>query len=219
MQLPFTEAQFLDLFAAYNTAIWPVQLVMYLLGAVAVAGLFKNTYLMSRGIVFILAFMWMWTGVVYHLGFFSRINSAAVLFGALFFFQGLVFLMNGISKKRLNFQATLTMYDIVGGLFIIYAGILYPILGIFSGHGWPRAPIFGVTPCPVVVFTFGVLLFLKARISPTVILIPFLWSLIGATAVVRLGMYEDFGLLIAGVFGSAMIVMRNRRLKEKAAAV
>ena len=217
MQLPFTEAQFLDLFAAYNTAIWPFHIVMYLLGATAVFGLFREDRVWGRLNLLILAFMWFWTGVAYHLVFFSRINQAAVFFGALFFFQGIVFLMNGISKKRLNFRAKREPYDIVGGLFILYAGILYPLLGMLAGHGWPQAPMFGVAPCPVVIFTFGMLLIFKARISPFIVLVPFLWSLIGMSAAVQLGMYEDFGLPVAGIAGSAMILLRNRRLKARAA--
>jgi len=33
--LPFTPAQFQSVFAAYNDAIWPAQIVAYMLGGVA----------------------------------------------------------------------------------------------------------------------------------------------------------------------------------------
>ncbi len=38
--LPFTLEQFLNVFATYNKAIWPAQILAYVLGAVAVAALF-----------------------------------------------------------------------------------------------------------------------------------------------------------------------------------
>ncbi len=44
------------------------------------------------------------------------------------------------------------------------------------------------------------------------LLIPLGWSLVGATAVMMLGMTEDSGLIVAGVFGTALIVLRNRRM-------
>ena len=72
-------------------------------------------------------------------------------------------------------------------------------------------------PLPWYLFTFGMLLIFKARISPFIVLVPFLWSLIGMSAAVQLGMYEDFGLFVAGIAGSAMILLRNRRLKSRAA--
>ncbi len=37
MDLPFTVEQFFSVFGSYNTAIWPVQIIAYLLGACAVA--------------------------------------------------------------------------------------------------------------------------------------------------------------------------------------
>jgi hypothetical protein len=36
--------------------------------------------------------------------------------------------------------------------------VVYPLLGIRFGHSYPRAPLFGVAPCPTTIFTFGLLL-------------------------------------------------------------
>ena len=37
--LPFTREQFLGVFADYNTAVWPAQVVAYVLGLIVVAAL------------------------------------------------------------------------------------------------------------------------------------------------------------------------------------
>ena len=100
---------------------------------------------------------------------------------------------------------------ITGALFLAYALIVYPLLAISFGHGYPRTPAFGITPCPTTIFTFGLLLWTDDYLPKYVLVIPALWSLIGFSAAVQLGVYEDFGLVVAGVVGTAMIVYRDRK--------
>jgi len=49
-----------------------------------------------------------------------------------------------------------------------------------------------------------------------VLIIPFLWSLVGLSAAVHLQVPQDYGLGIAGVLGTALILWRNRKLKQEA---
>jgi hypothetical protein len=37
-----------------------------------------------------------------------------------------------------------TAGSMVGGLFILYATVVYPVLGHILGHGYPRSPSFGI---------------------------------------------------------------------------
>ena len=64
-------------------------------------------------------------------------------------------------------------------------------------RGWTRAPVFGVAPCPTTIFTFAVLIVLRAPLKLS--LIPLLWAAIGTSAAVLLGVKEDFGLAAAGL--------------------
>jgi Family of unknown function (DUF6064) len=50
-------------------------------------------------------------------------------------------------------------------MLTIYAAALYPLLGLAMGHPSSELPMFGVTPCPVTIFTFGMLL-LTDNLSP-----------------------------------------------------
>jgi Family of unknown function (DUF6064) len=98
--LPFTPEQFLAVFADYNNAIWPVQIVAHLLGGFAVILLFfKNREARNPIISGILALMWLWTGIGYHALWFSAINKAAYLFAALFVVQGCYFVYSGFSRQ------------------------------------------------------------------------------------------------------------------------
>ena len=43
---------------------------------------------------------------------------------------------------------------------------------VWSGHVYPAAPMFGVTPCPLVIFTFGMLLLSRERAPWPLLVIP-----------------------------------------------
>ncbi len=153
----------------------------------------------------VLSFFWVWMGVVYHILYFSSINRAAYFFGAVFIVQGLVFLYFGVLKEKIKFNFNLDLSGIIGLGLIVYALAAYPIIGYFAGHIYPRSPTFGV-PCPTTIFTFGLLLHSTTRVPWFIVLIPLLWSLIGFSAALNLSVKEDFGLPVAGMLASPILL-------------
>lgn len=214
MELPFTTDQFLEVFKTYNTTIWPTQIVAYLLGIMAIYLSFRKSSGSNKTISLILASFWLWMGAVYHLTFFSPINTAAYGFGIIFIIQGLLFLGMGAWKDRMKFRLKWDGYGITGAILILYAMLIYPIIGAQLGHGYPYAPMFGVAPCPATIFTFGMLLWTTNKIPWWILLIPALWSVIGFTAAIKLGILEDTGLLVAGILGILFINDKNRQEGE-----
>ena len=211
MELPFSTEQFLEVFKTYNTFIWPAQIVAYLLGGLAIYLAFRKTAGSNRVISLILSSFWLWMGAVYHLIFFSSINTAAYGFGVLFIIQGLLFFEVGVWKDWLKFRLEWSPFGITGGILIIYAMLIYPIIGAKLGHGYPYAPMFGVAPCPATIFTFGILLWTTNKISWWILVIPVLWSVIGFTAAINLGILEDTGLLVAGILGILLLLDRREK--------
>ena len=88
--LPFTHAQFIEVFARYNANVWPAQVVAYLLALAMLVSILSPWKAKGRWVAAGLALMWLWTGVAYHGVHFSSINKAAYLFGALFVIQALL---------------------------------------------------------------------------------------------------------------------------------
>ena len=206
--MPFSTEQFLRVFESYNQAVFPFQVVLVLM-ALVMAVLACRPFIYSNKIVsLLLAFLWLWMGVAYHLLFFSNINPAAFLFAALFVMQGLLFFYEGVFRNRLCFLVERNLCGLVGLLFILYALIVYPILGYAHGEPYPSMPTFGL-PCPTAIFTFGILLWTNKRISPPLLIIPFLWSLIGVSAAVAFGITEDFALPAAGIIAVALLLYRD----------
>ena len=210
--LPFTSEQFLAVFATYNAAIWPLQIVAYLFGGIAVALLCWKPIGAGRVVAGILSAMWLWTGLAYHALFFSAINKAAYLFAALFVVESGALIYAGVYRDRLQFSVRPGWAALTGGLFIAYAAVAYPLIGLSTGHRYPQMPMFGVTPCPVTIFTFGLLLLTAPPPSRWLLVIPLVWSLIGGSAAILLGVPQDWFLLVSGLVAAPLIVFRNRQI-------
>ncbi len=216
MKIPFTVEQFFDIFGSYNNAIWPSQIVAYILGIFVLALALRENRLSSRIISGILALFWIWMGVFYHIVQFSVINPAAWLFGIFYILQGLLFFLIGTILGRIVFRFILKPLPIIGGCFILYAMVVYPLLGISFGHSYPRSPMFGVAPCPTTIFTFGILLWAIKSVPVYLLVIPLLWSIVGMSAAVNLRVTQDYGLVVAGVLGTALMLNQNRKAKRAA---
>lgn len=213
MNLVLTLDGLLDTFAKYNAAIGPMRVAAYVLGVVAVFLTLRGTKLASRIIAGILAFLWAWTGIGFFLLFFALVYTPAYLFGALFIVQGLLFLAQ-VFRPRLSFGPTKGPYALIGMLFIAYAMIGYPLVGLLLSHLYPEAPTFGLTPCPLTVYTFGLFLLTNQRVPRLLVVIPLLWAL-GGVMPISVGILEDIGLILAGIVGTALLWAREREPKAE----
>jgi hypothetical protein len=194
--LPFSNEQFLAVFASYNEDIWPAQVIAYGAGTVAlVAALARMREGAGRIVSWLVAGLWLWTGVAYHAFYFASINPAAHAFAALFVAQAALLLAYA---RRLQYSGPADLTAGAGMLFVGYAAVLYPLVGAGFGHVYPRVPVFGVTPCPVTLFTLGLLL-IAARAPWSLFVIPVVWSLIGGSAAILLNVPQDWPLLIGGM--------------------
>jgi Family of unknown function (DUF6064) len=211
---PFTIADFLAVFAGYNAAIWPIHVVAYGLGLVAVTAVFMPRPWLVRLAFASLALLWAFTGIGYHLMFFAKINPVAPVFAAFFVLQGVLFLAGAIQPGNLQLELGQDFRSIAGLGSIVYALAMYPVLGIWAGHGLMAGPMFGVAPCPTTIFTIGVLLIARGRWVIWLSFIPILWSLIGLAAAVQLGIPEDLLMPVAGALLAAVLLAS--RLKAQA---
>jgi hypothetical protein len=211
--MPFTVEEFMHIFGVYNLAVWPVHILMYILAFAAIFFAFRPGVRNSQIITAVLSFFWLWIGIFYHLLHFTAINSAAYVFGSIFILQGLLW-MYALVSRNLYFHYHTDSFSIIGWIFIIYALLVYPLLGALMGHSWPNNPQFGVAPCPTTIFTFGILLWTTSKVPWWLMLIPLIWSVIGFFAAISLGVAQDIGLLVAGVAGFVLVLIKNKRVPD-----
>ncbi|MEQ9815475.1 MAG: DUF6064 family protein [Azospirillaceae bacterium] len=209
--MPFTVDAFFAVFADYNAAIWPLQILAYLGGLVALLLLRNPSRHADAVILSILAAMWLVNGVAYHLGHFTAINPAAWLFGTLFMLQAaLVGAARWLWPSLAIFTQKPRWVRLVAAILIAYALVLYPAIGHLAGHRYPAVPLFDVAPCPTTIFTIGVLLLGRWQTVRWLLIVPVLWSAIGGSAAVLLDVPQDYMLIASGLIVIAHALAGNR---------
>jgi hypothetical protein len=77
MGLPFTVEEFMGVFEKYNVAVWPMQIILVLIAILALFFSLKKFSYSDKMISAFLGFFWLWTGVVYHFTFFTKMLQNA----------------------------------------------------------------------------------------------------------------------------------------------
>ena len=201
-------------FYAINLVTWPIVIVTYLLGAIALVLAVKKTKYSNRTISGILAFLWLWAGIVTNMVFFAWMFGQTLWYymGLIFIVGSILFLAFGVIRSSLSFKFTGDSYNILGAVMVVYSMLIYPIIGSLTERGYPAYPIFGTFPCPVTIFTFGLLLWADRKVPKIVTVMPLVWALIGVLPVFVYQIWADVGLIILGIVGFVTILRRNAKL-------
>lgn len=210
MIMPFSRAEFFWVFARYNEAVWPAQIVLCALALVAAFLAFRRSSAGSRGANGILALLWLWMAVAYHAAFFASINPLAIPFAMLFAIQSLLFAWLALSGGTI-YQPRADSAGLAGALLIVFSLVVYPALSVAAGHRYPAQPTFGL-PCPTTIFTIGMLLWASELAPKRMLVIPLLWAAVAGTAAIQLGVVEDLSLPVAAI---VMVVIRNEAARRR----
>jgi hypothetical protein len=157
MKTPIITDQFFSVFEKYNHAIFPVQIVLFLLTILALIAIGSKIKQKDKFVAGILGVLWLWIGIGYHIAFFSGINKVAYGFGFLFILQGLFLLWEGVLLYNLKFVFKNSIQSYFGYFFILYGLIIYPVVGYLIEPNLSRTISVGL-PCPTLILTFGFLL-------------------------------------------------------------
>lgn len=215
MNAPFSTSDFLDVFARYNEATWPAAFILIALALSSAAMAYRQRRHADRWAGFVLAMLWGWSGIGYHLAFFADLNPPAIAFGLLFVAQAVAFFRRGVLRHQLVFNVPLRSARGVAGCAVMaFALAGYPLASAALGHRWPHAPMFGA-PCPVDLFTLGLLLWTKSPVPRSVLAIPLGWAVVATVGAWEFGMHEDWGLTIVAVVAGAWLLPRRREARAR----
>lgn len=209
MKLPFTTEEFFNVIEKYNLTIFPFQLIILLLGIVCLFLLHSKLSAKDKLIGIYLGVLWIWIGVAYHLVYFTVINKAAFLFGGIFILQGLFILFSTFVTNRLIFAFTLQTKDYLGYFFILYGLIIYPIISCFAEGSFERTIVMGL-PCPSTIFTFGFFILTNNKFPKYLLIIPSLWAILGLSAAIKIGVFQDVMILIAAITADIILIRRKK---------
>lgn len=210
MKIPFTTEQFFEIIEKYNLAVFPAQLIVILLGILAVIFLHSNKKSKNKFIGGFLGILWIWIGIAYHFVFFTEINKAAYVFGGLFVLQGLFFLFETFSRKKLEFGFSGKFMDYIAYFFLIFGIVIYPTLLFLLENSLEKTITIGL-PCPSTILTFGFLMLTSSKLSKYLLIIPTLWTIIGTGAAINFGVYPDYLMPISALTAIIYLLVRKKR--------
>ncbi len=208
MKTPFTTEQFFSVFEKYNHSIFPVQIILFLLGVCALIAIGSNIKQKDKFVAGFLGFLWLWIGIAYHIAFFSGINKVAYGFGVLFILQGLFISWEGVLLYNLKFEFKMSLQAYFGYFFILYGLIIYPVVGYLIEQNLSRTISIGL-PCPTTILTFGFFLLCDKKFSKYLLIIPSLWAVMGISAVINMGIYQDSMMIIVAIIADVWLLTRK----------
>jgi hypothetical protein len=209
MNMPFTTEQFFSVFENYNSAVFPLQVLILIIAIIAVySTLYEKSY-RNRLIGGLLAFIWIWIGVAYHIFFFASINPAAYVFGGLFIIQGIFFYIETFVRKNLVFKYNGSVKGSLSLFFILFGLVIYPVISYYLEGSMLKTISFGL-PCPTTIVTFGFLMLTDKKLPGYLLIIPTLWALIGTAAAVNFGVYQDYIMIVAAIIANIYLIRKRK---------
>ena len=64
-------------------------------------------------------------------------------------------------------------------------------------------------PCPSAILTFGFLMLVSNKFPKYLLIIPTLWAVIGLSAAINFGVYQDFMLIVAAIVADFNLLKRK----------
>lgn len=214
MKIPFTIEQFFNVFEKYNLSVFPAQVIILLLALAGIFLLHSEKPLRNKVIGAFLGLLWIWTGLVYHILFFTGINKAASVFGGLFILQGVLILIISFLRQRLVFTFRPDSKDYIGYFFILFGLMIYPFIGYLTGGSMVKTISLGL-PCPSTIFTFGFLMLTTREFPKYLLIIPSLWAIVGLSAAINFGVYQDYMMIIAAIVADIYLLRKYDRHKNQ----
>jgi hypothetical protein len=198
--------------AAYNTATWPIQIVMIAASVYLTYRVFaKQGPATDAWMKAFLAFAFAWDGTVLFLVFIRNPISMAI--GTPLFIIVSVMFVVDIFFKKVHFKLPESRW--MRGLTIAWIALvaLYPLLGWPLGHMWPKVllPLF---PCPLTVFAIALVAAAAPKTDKKVFIALLPWALLGLPKCFgALDCYEDCILFASGVYGLIVLIKNWRAIK------
>ncbi len=180
--LMFSAQTYYRLFELYNRDLWPSQLLALVLGVAVLALWRRGGERAGRAIALILAVCWLWIAWGFHWQRYASINLAAGYFALAFVVQALLLVWLGVLRGRLTPVPATRLQQRAGLGLLLFALLVFPLIGPLLGRSWTQAEVFGMAPDPTALATLGVLLFAGGRPAWGLFPIPVAWCLLsGAT--------------------------------------
>jgi hypothetical protein len=66
-------------------------------------------------------------------------------------------------------------------------------------------------PCPSTIFTFGLFMLTNNKFPKSLLIIPSLWAIVGLSAAINIGVFQDLMILIAAITADIILIRRKNK--------
>ncbi|TDX30858.1 hypothetical protein DFO67_104117 [Modicisalibacter xianhensis] len=210
--LPYSPEILFAIYAQFNQAVWPAQLIFnaLLLGLIFLIAKRSGSATAARIVNGFLALAWAWTGIGFHLAHFAPFNFAAPYYGALFLVQAALFAVAAL-KASPRYRLARGLPGVIGVGLLGYGLFGYPLVDAALGQTWQSLRYFPMAPGATLLVSLGGLLLATGRVTYLLFAVPVLWSLIAGVLAWWLGLVQDAVLPVAGLMCLALFAWRRDR--------
>ncbi len=190
--LLFDPVVYTRLLAQYNIDIWPFSVFLFFLATVSATLTIYRPVGSDRIVAGILAGLWLWIGIVFHLGYYSAINCAAWGFGIIFILQGGLWFWRGVVLNQLEFVYPNGLLGAFVTSFFLFS-LFFPLLAsVYFANSKVVVPFFGVSPDWVLVFTLTIFLTVEKNTSLHLKVFPVFWCIVTSITAFLIGIAENW---------------------------
>jgi hypothetical protein len=208
--LLFSPRTYYRLFELYNAALWPAHVLALAAGLAILASMVRDggRWWWRSAASVLLAVCWVWVAWAFLLDRYATINWAAAWFAGVFLAQAALLVLAGAgggmagSVPRPRRAGAITL--------LVFALVVYPLIGIAVGRPWTQAEVFAMAPDPTALGTLGFALLARTAARRWLLLaVPLLWCAVSGATLWTMGTSEAPVLPAAGLV--ALIVAASRR--------
>jgi hypothetical protein len=202
---------FLNNVSAYNVSIFPMQIITLAVAVILTYLLFvRPSTGVNKLIKAYLSLTFVWFVLMFP---FEGVFKIA--FGLVHIVIAILFFID-IFTGKIEFKFPETSGKRYFMFFLIFSAFaFYPLIEYMSGHLYPKILLFGVAPCPTIIFSLALLIGAVPKVGKLIfILLIFSAISSGLSAPIMLGVWADLLLLVSGIYGLITLV-KNWKLIGK----
>lgn len=194
--LLFSPRTYWRLFELANATLWPLQILIFGVGAVILIRVVRPTPWSRRMIAGAMALAWALAGFHFVGTLYAEINWAAVFAVPVFAAEAALLLWFGVTRKKLTFTLDRKVSAFLGFGLFTYALLLHPLVAPLAGRPVTAAEIIGIAPDPTAIATLGLLAMGgRGKTFWVLFMAPSLWCFVSAMTLFTMGAWEGWILV------------------------
>jgi hypothetical protein len=176
--LLFSPEVYFRLFELDNSALWPLQVPVFVVCLLVLWLLARATPSSLRASLAVFGAFWLWIAWSFFAQRYNTINWMAAYVAPFAAVQGAALIGSALVwRNPLDAKVLSAAQRFVLGLYVLVL-IGYPLLGVLFGRPWQGAELVGIAPDPSAVATLAILAMSRGRWQWLLMVIPIAWCIV-----------------------------------------